>query len=221
MNNVFERALTLVTVLAAVTVAVSAVHNEFGAREQRSAARPDYIKSWHDAVRIGHAVGGDSTAPVTVVAVVDLQCPVCAGFHRTLQQLIRKHRGAVRVVYVSYPLSYHPFALPAARGAECAAQQGRFGEWTDIVFAQRDSLGLKDWQRYARGAGVADLSRFSRCMQDTTQQPLIAAGQVFGDKIHVEGTPTVIINGWRYHRTPSLATLDSAVAVLRRGGHPG
>jgi hypothetical protein len=42
------------------------------------------------------------------------------------------------------------FAYAVARAAECAAGAGRFKEFHDLLFRQRDSLGLKTFSEFAR-----------------------------------------------------------------------
>jgi protein-disulfide isomerase len=220
MNNRIDRAITIVLAISALGVAASAVKSSF-ARPLTGRAVPQpptYVDGWERAVQIGQSFGGDSSAPVKVVTFFDLECPACAGFHSTLKQVEAARPGSVQNIYVHFPLGYHRFALPAARGAECAAQVGKFQEWVSVLFEKRDSLGLKSWGHYALEAGIKDTSRVNECVRNLKFNSRIDAGTKFGESIQVGGTPTVLINGWRFHVTPSSVAIDSAIdASLRLG----
>ncbi len=50
--------------------------------------------------------------------------------------------------------------------------------------------------------------------------PRVVEGETLGKKIGVQGTPTVIINGWRLGRPPSEAELDGMVKTILAGKSP-
>jgi protein-disulfide isomerase len=64
------------------------------------------------------AIVGNATAPVTVVAFLDLQCPFSARVWPLLQELRRRYGPSqLRLVIKHHPLPFHQRALPAARVA--------------------------------------------------------------------------------------------------------
>jgi protein-disulfide isomerase len=218
MSNRLEKLLTIVLALAAVAVAASAVRRSWmPAMAQGMSSAPDSIKQWSAGVQLGRPIGGDRDAPVTVVAIVDLECPACAGFHQVLKEAIAANPAEMRGLYVHSPLSYHRFAMGAARGAECAAAVNRFEQWVEAIYSGRDSLGLKSWGRFARDAGIADTSRIAACATSPTPVASIDSGLAFAHVIGAKGTPTVIVNGWRFTQPPTRAALDSAVRAHRKG----
>lgn len=182
-------------------------------------AKPDFIPSWRDALPIGIRVG-DSTARATIVEFVDLECPPCRGFQRTVRELLAERASSVSVVYVSFPLPMHRFALSAARAADCADKQGDFRKWMDEVFEKQDSLGMKSWGSLAHEAGIRDTARIARCATDPRPVERIVAGRALGTKISVSGTPTVIVNGWRFPDTPSKEELERAIEAVNAGRAP-
>lgn len=113
--------------------------------------------------------------------------------------------------------------LATQSSSECAFEQNRFGEFENTVYAKQDSLGLKAWTAYAVDAGVADTTRFARCVRDTTALPRVEDGLAIGQKLGVRGTPTVIINGWRFARPPydSLKVFISDILAGRAPRAPG
>ena len=133
---------------------------------------------------------------------------------------MKAHPHDVSLLYVAYPLPMHRFALVAARAAECAYHYGRLREWVDEVYDKQDSLGLKSWGSYALEAGLPDTAAVSKCARDPAPVARIQAGMALGDKIHITGTPTVIVNGWRFFYPPTEQDLTKAVEAIAKGKAP-
>jgi protein-disulfide isomerase len=223
MSIRLESAVSGLLGIAAIAIAVSVVHRTFFAASVASAASvspvPVFLNSWRDALPLGIGVGSRD-APVKIVVLADLECPACRGLHASLDTVLRKRPTSASIVYVSFPLSQHRFAMSAARGAECAKSYGKFREWIDAVYRGQDSLGLKSWGEYARDAGIADTAAVSKCARNPASVARIDAGIAFGKKIHLAFTPTVIVNGWRYSYTPGSDDLVGAIDSLAAGRAP-
>ena len=73
---------------------------------------------------------GPADAPVTIVEFADFECPFCARAFGTLETLSHTtYKDKIRVLYKSYPLNSHPWAIRAALGAECARLQNPEAFW--------------------------------------------------------------------------------------------
>ena len=220
MNPRLEGAMTAVLVLAAVVVAATAAHREFyGARVaviSRSTDPPEFVPEWKDLAKKG-VLRGPADAAVQIVEFTDLACSVCRRFHDSFRAVQKTRSNQIALIFLHFPLAIHPFGRPAARAAECALVSGRFAEFQDIVFAKQDSLGLKSWASFAREAGLRDTTAFVRCASDTATVSRIEEGVALGKKIHVAGTPTVLIIGWRftYLAADSLGRIVDRVAAGR------
>src|SRR5690606_23678943 len=79
-------------------------------------------------------IKGNPDARVAVVEFSDYQCPSCKAVHPVLDELVKKYPNDVRVVFRHFPLPQHPKAAEAAAAAVWAAEQGRFWQFTDLVF---------------------------------------------------------------------------------------
>ena len=119
-----------------------------------------------------------------------------------------------------FPLSGHRFALPAARVAECAGEQGRFEAMYDQLYDGQESFGLKPWAEYATAAGVPDLTAFDECIKRTGPVSRIEADKQLGAKLNIQATPTLIVNGWMLVHPPSAAELDAMVKEILAGKSP-
>lgn len=200
MSSRIESIGTAIVVVAAVVVAAANVYRVFGPPEVSSMPEeePEFLGDsiWRQAISVGHLTG-DVHAPIRVIEFADLECPFCKRSHSSLMEARDRYGDSLAYVFVHFPLEMHRFARPAARAAECAAQQHVFASFVNAVFAQQDSLGLKPWTSYGTDAGVADTTTFTRCIAKGADQALLNRGPQLGKRVGVAVTPTVIVNGWR------------------------
>jgi protein-disulfide isomerase len=216
---------TVAFVLIAITSTITAgvvLYRTFvpsGPPRPTASNEPAYIADWEEIVGDGlHA--GDPSAPVQIVTFTDLECPFCRRFHAVVTDLAEK-RSDIALTWLHFPLSRHRFARPAAHAAECAADQGRFGEYLDVVYERQDSLGLTSWTEFAALAGVTDKTRFAECLESDSVPPRIQLGLDAARRVGATGTPTVLINGWRISPPYSEDDLDRAIADAIEREVPG
>src|SRR5690606_9677103 len=142
------------------------------------------------------------------------ECPYCGRLHPILEQL-RERNPDVRFVFRHFPLrDMHPRAVPAALVAEAAAQQGRFWEMHDLLYAHQRELGDEDLARYAAELGVA------RPVPIAPRSARIARDERSGRASGVRGTPTLFINGVRYSGKLDLAAIGEAIQQARPAPSP-
>src|SRR3989344_1936657 len=95
---------------------------------------------------------GKESAPVTVEMFADFECPYCAMWHTQTFPLIKENyinEGKVKLIIRHLPLeSIHFNAKNYAIASQCAADQGKFFEYIDLLYSD-DSLN-KDMQRAAK-----------------------------------------------------------------------
>lgn len=225
MRKRFEDFLNALLVLAALAIAAASIHRELTRKrsitiDARTRLPPTLVPNWTSLLPSAILVG-DSAAKVKIVEFVDFECPACRGFHLVLSAVRRAYGDQVAAHYLHYPLSYHRFAMPAARAAMCAHSVGAFEAFQDVVFRKQDSLGLKSWGSFAREAGVLDTTALVRCASATGSIPAIETGLALGREYGVEATPTVLINGWRFMSAPrDSATLGAVIDRLLMGHAP-
>ncbi len=224
LSAVLSSALTL----AAVAIAATVVKREFFPsasprvhlveNEQSLLPSPE----WDELLSAAIWDEDTPTGTALLIELVDIECPFCQRFHvGPLRDIRQEFAGNLRVAYVHWPLGFHRFALPGAEAAECAGQQGRFGAFLDTVFARQDSLGLKAWSVYATEAAVADLEAFNDCLaQPDGIRARIEAGVRLAGSAGYSGTPTILLNGWRFVQPPSADQLRAAVTAVLEGREP-
>jgi protein-disulfide isomerase len=175
---------------------------------------------------------GAEDAPVTIVEFADFQCPACARFYAFSGRLIKQNYvdagGQARWVYYDFPLDQHPHAVPAAHAARCAGEQGRFWPMHDVIFARQNAWSPKDdargdFEDYAREIGV-DKAAYRECMEEGRYLEQIFAAAKYGQRLGVNSTPTLFIDGARapqdYQELEKLILEAAAAATEAESGEP-
>lgn len=140
---------------------------------------------------------GDARAPVTLVEFSDFQCPYCLRVSPTLKQIHAKYGDKVRIVWKDFPLTQiHPQAFKASEAGHCAAEQGKFWEFHDLVFANQQAMEPDDLKKYAAAVGV-EAGRFNACLDLSKHAEVVRNGVAEGTRLGINSTPTVFINGRR------------------------
>ena len=141
-----------------------------------------------------HIRGDLKKAKVILVEYSDFQCPYCGSYTPTLARVVQEYGKDVAVVYRHFPLSFHPQAMPAAEASECAAEQGKFWEYHDALFAQQSTLSEAS---YGAIADTLKLNRpkFDTCMSSDKYLAKIQKDQSEGAASGVDGTPATFMNG--------------------------
>lgn len=137
---------------------------------------------------------GPSAAPVTIIEFSDFQCPFCKRSAGVIKEVLRAYGEKVRFVYRDYPTPNHTHAKQAAEAAQCAATQGKFWAYHDLLFEHQQAGYGWDFNRLAQQASM-DMAAFSHCL-DTHEY----ASEVESDlrdalNAGVTSTPTFFING--------------------------
>lgn len=138
---------------------------------------------------------GPDDALVTIVEFADYQCPYCARANDPIKAAVEAFEGDVRLLFKHYPLANHARAMPAARAAWAAHEQGRFWEAHDWLFENgADVEALSD---HADALGL-DMTQLMADMSSKESEDAVDADFFAGGKIGVVGTPVFFVNGHRY-----------------------
>jgi len=139
-------------------------------------------------------VRGNVDAQVTVVEFSDFQCPFCARARPTVNQVRETYRDKVRWLFRNFPLQMHAQAPKAAEAAACAAEQGKFWEMHDRLFASQGKLQVPDLKQHAADLGLK-AEEFNVCLDSGRHANDWQQGITDGSRYGVTGTPAFFING--------------------------
>jgi protein-disulfide isomerase len=141
-------------------------------------------------------IKGDIKAPVQIIIYSDFECPFCAGFKDTIDQVLKNFSEKVVIAFRQYPLRSHPLAVPAALASECAAEQGKFWEMHDKLFADNKAGKLSDEQFNTDATDIKlDMVKFKKCYDTQKYLNKIQAQMIEAINFGVIGTPGVFVNG--------------------------
>lgn len=139
---------------------------------------------------------GNPEAPVTLVEYSDLECPFCASFHPTAQQIVDGSDGKVNWVYRHFPLrSIHPDAQKLAEAAECVgAQKGNEAYWNFIDYVFKNGTKVATVSAAANAVG-ANGAQVTECMNSGEMADIVNAQ--YDDAVNAggRGTPYTVIVG--------------------------
>jgi protein-disulfide isomerase len=150
---------------------------------------------------------GPSDAESWIVEFADFQCPYCARSVADVKGFLVGGDRSRGLIFRHFPLPSHQHAYVAAIAAECAADQGRFEEYHDLLYANPDSIGVSTWEVFALRSGVQDIQRFNKCVDNREPAPRVERDIELGKKIGVSGTPTFYFEGRRFTGQASTSLL--------------
>jgi protein-disulfide isomerase len=175
----------------------------------------------------GAQVKGESSALVTLVVFSDYECPFCARGNATVEQIQKTYGNKLRVVARHNPLPFHAHAEAAAIAAIAAAEQGKFWEMNDRLFANSRSLDDESLLRIAAEVGV-DVARFRASCAGSEARATLERERALAASLGVRGTPAFFINGRKVEGARPLddfkviidEEIRKAEALVARGVRP-
>ena len=170
------------------------------------------------------AGGSTASAPpapaaevVEIVLYSDFQCPYCAQFSRPFRELHTTGVEGIKtaVTFRHFPLVIHSKAMLAHQAAAAAAEQGKFWEMHDLLFASQQRAQRDDLVGYAQTLGL-DLDRFRRDLDSDRIRQIVDADRAAGQSAHINATPTLDVNGRQYVGNRSFDQLKEIVRGEQR-----
>lgn len=147
---------------------------------------------------------GNPAAPVLLVEFADFQCPACRAARPIVEEALKKHEGQTRLVFKHFPLSIHQFAEKAARGARAAQAQGKFWEMYAALFDNQERLSPAVVEELAKGLGL-DMAKFGKDAESEAMADAVTRDRKLGERLDIQSTPTLYINGRQFPATPDFA----------------
>ena len=161
---------------------------------------------------------GKEGSPVQVVEFSDFLCPYCRALAGGLAAFLPQAGNRLQLYFKNYPLdqacnaslkaSTHPGACWLALGGVCAQYQGRFWAYHDKVFTtELKNPQPADVVRLGTAAGL-NAAALESCINDPRTKDRLMAEIAEAQRLGVQATPTLIVNGKK------LPRLDYFVQVV-------
>ncbi len=169
---------------------------------------------------------GPVDAPVKIVEYSDFGCTYCRQFAlnqgKQLQQEYEK-TGKVRFDSRSFIIE-GPSTRDAANAAYCAAEQGRFWDYSDVLYNKSGTgqpqvvFAKAALKNYGAQVGL-DAAKFNACVDNGQYLPEVQSQHNEGAARGVKATPSFFINGKKIEGAAPYAEFKASVdAALKAAG---
>lgn len=139
-------------------------------------------------------VKGALDAPITIVEFSDFECPFCQRVNPTIDALLKRYAGKLKVAYKHLPLEFHANAVSSALASIAANQQGKFWEFHDKIFENQQNLNEETYLKIAKELGL-DMDKFKADMASDEAKEKLALDTKQAKDMGIGGTPHFLING--------------------------
>lgn len=180
----------------------------------------------NDGIELVDHVKGNPDAAVTLVEYSDFQCPACAQFYKIVEEVLAEQGDNIRFEYKHFPLiKPHPYAVPAAKAAEAAGQQGKFFKMHDKLFENQqiwsNSANVHShFNKYAEEIGL-DVGLFKQHMRASVIQDKITEEMNEGRELGIPGTPSFFLNGKRMEFEMYQEFVDQITSAIAAANEEG
>jgi predicted DsbA family dithiol-disulfide isomerase len=142
----------------------------------------------------GSPFKGPQDAPITLVLFTDFQCPYCARLVPILEETLKTFPKELKLVYKSFPLRMHQYAVDAAKAAVAADKMGKFWEFHDLLFKNYNTLDKAKIDAIREQLKL-DKKEFEKYVNDPKTIEKISNDYKNGIEAGVRGTPALFLNG--------------------------
>lgn len=165
---------------------------------------------------------GSDTAKVHVVYFTDYVCDDCAKFSKAAGAPLRREwieKGRARLTMVD--LAWHRGSIAGSAAAWCAAEQGKFWEMHELLFAKQE-----EWKRAvdipaaleAEAAALGlDVERYRACAAKDDHKARAHAAEDVSRRTGVRGTPAFLVNGKTYYGSQDWSWVEQVLLANERG----
>jgi len=167
---------------------------------------PVFVSELDDGVS---PVRGPTNPVVTIVEFSDFECPFCKQVQSALKQTLESYGREVRLVFKHLPLEGHRNSLPAARAAYCAAEQARFWQFHDALFAA-GNLSPPGFEQIASDLGLG-LVKFQECVASERSRAAVLKDIEAARLLRIESTPSFVVNGKVFSGALSFADFQKII----------
>jgi len=160
---------------------------------------------------------GDVKAPVTLMEYGDYESEACLKVNEVVDKLLKQYEGKVKFNFRHFPLTkIHQHSMKAAEASLGAAQEGKFWEMHNMIFAHRRRLGAISLREYAKDVGVVN-KKFLDDLVNSTYGWQVRSDLLEGLEKGVRDVPTFFINGELFAGKPTYDNLSKGIeAALKQ-----
>jgi protein-disulfide isomerase len=197
--QVGSAAVFLAIVVVAVLIVISANETDGGDIELEDVG---LVKRDLKGIPQDGLVLGDPAAEVTLYEYGDLQCPVCKAFSEGIVSEVidsEVRSGEAKIEFRNFTIISEE-SVPAAAAAIAAGRQGRGWDFVELFYRNQglEASGYVTGEfltEVARGAGVPDISRWSRDRKSDAILAQVKRETEEAQSLGLTGTPSFAVSG--------------------------
>jgi predicted DsbA family dithiol-disulfide isomerase len=129
-----------------------------------------------------------------------------------MERLHKEYPEDVVIAFRNFPLGFHDQAVPAAKAAFAAHQQGKFWEYHNKLFEKVDSLSASVFDAVAKELAL-DMTKFQQDRTSKRAEERIAEDKFIAQHLEVNGTPGYLINGRLFFGALPYETIKESVDI--------
>ena len=141
---------------------------------------------------------GSNNAPLQILEFVDFECAQCAIGSKVLQKSMTEHPQAIRLSMRYFTLGELNSTI-SAMYAECTKEQGKFWEFTDLLFERqaqwRTLLKIKPALNQIALDAKVSVDELSSCVDNPETEKRVKKDKKLGESRFIQSTPSYFING--------------------------
>lgn len=141
----------------------------------------------------GMNVLGRRSGTLPIIEFADFECPPCAAQDQVMDKLWATYSDRIRYSFRHLPKRRHPHAEPAALASQCAAEQGRFWETKQLLFANQKRLGEILAGPDLPTIPAGEVQRYAQCVQSRSAWETVNRDLKWAEKLGLRATPSVIV----------------------------
>jgi protein-disulfide isomerase len=159
---------------------------------------------------------GNPKAEVTLEEFGEYESEPCAKANEIVKKLLLDYDGRIRFNFRHFPQTkIHQRSLKAGEAAVATAQEGKFWEMHNILFANRRNLGTTSLKLHSKEAGVNN-KRFLDDLVNATYGWQVQGDLKEGIERGVKTVPTFFVNGTLVTK-PTYEEISKAIeAALKK-----
>ena len=153
---------------------------------------------------------------INVIEFSDFQCGACRHYSPILKEMKKRLAGKITFSYKHFPLSYHKYAITAAKAAEAARNQNAFDAMHDLLFERQDIWSKNATEetmiQYAQEIGL-NTNQFKVDFNSIEIIQRIEKDKQEGYARQVRTTPSLFINGRPVEPIPNNA--NKLISIIK------
>jgi uncharacterized membrane protein/predicted DsbA family dithiol-disulfide isomerase len=175
----------------------------------------------------GQPTVGPADARLSVVLAGDFQCNFCRSLANHVERLRKAAPDRIRLVFVNSPISSlcnsaigdvgHVDACWLAEVGECAAAQGKFWDYHDLLYKNIPHAQVSKTNVERRFSEIGlDADRFRVCMESGVGKAAVTADIALCGELGLTATPSIVINGYLKRGSFFPWMLDRVIRTMLR-----